>query len=113
MNFLANVKSKEELVKKFKRLAHKFHPDKGGSVELMQQLNAEYHGLKTYFSSSMYDFSDIKIGKKVYVNGTECKVTHVSEYAFIAKAINRNKSAVFDKNTGRAIGNKRYKASRF
>ena len=110
MNILANAKSEKELTKEFKRLAHVCHPDKGGSVELMQQLNDEYRALKKYFNANSQDLSRIQIGETVYVNGTECRVSHVSEYAFIAKAKLKNKSAVFDKKTGRAVGNCKYRA---
>lgn len=113
MEFLTNIKSEKELVREFKRLAHVCHPDKGGSVELMQQLNEEYRSMKRYFNSQGNDFSAIKVDDTVYVNGTECIVTHVSNYAFIAKAKCKNKSAVFDKKTGRGVGNKRYKARLF
>ncbi len=113
MEFLSKVKSEQELIKEFKRLAHVCHPDKGGSVELMQGLNEEYRSMKRYFNAHGTDFSAIKVQDTVYVNGTECQVTHVSEYAFIAKAKHKNRSAVFDKNTGRAVGNKRYRARLF
>ena len=111
MNFLNGVKSEEELIKEFKRLAHVCHPDKGGNVELMQQLNEEYRALKKYFNAKRCDLSKVQVGETVYVNGTECRVTHVSEYAFIAKAKLKNRSAVFDKRTGRAVSNKKYRAS--
>lgn len=113
MEFLTHIKSEEELIKEFKRLAHVCHPDKGGNVELMQQLNEEYRSLKRYFKASGKDFSEIKVKDIVYVNGTECWVTHVSEFAFIAKAKLKNKSAVFDKKSGRAVGNRKYQAKLF
>jgi hypothetical protein len=111
MKFLANIKSEKELIREFKRLAHVCHPDKGGNVELMQQLNEEYRAMKTFFNASGHDFSSIRVGDTVFVNGTECQVTHVSAHAFIAKAKLRNKSAVFDKKSGMAVGNRKYRAS--
>ena len=111
MDFLAHVKSKEELIREFKRLAHICHPDKGGNVELMQQLNEEYRRLKFFFNAGGDDFSNIRTGQTVYVNGTECRVTHVSAHAFIARAKSKNKSAVFDKKSGRAVGNRKFRAS--
>ncbi|HKJ42536.1 MAG TPA: hypothetical protein VKA27_10615 [Sunxiuqinia sp.] len=111
MNFLAKVNSEAELNREFKRLAHICHPDKGGNVELMQQLNDEYRAMKKYFNAHGHDFSELKVGDTVYVNGTECMVSHVSEYAFIAKAKMKNRTAVFDKKTGRAVGNRKFRAS--
>lgn len=111
MEFLNNIKSEKDLNREFKRLAHICHPDKGGSVELMQQLNEEYRTMKKYFNARGHDFSNLKAGDTVFVNGTECTVTHVSEYAFIAKAKMKNRTAVFDKKTGRAVGNRKYRAS--
>lgn len=111
MEFLANVKSENELIREFKRLAHVCHPDKGGNVELMQKLIEEYREMKTYFNATGHDFSKVQVGDTVFVNGTECRVTHVSEHAFIAKAKLRNRSAVFDKKSGRAVGNRKYRAS--
>ena len=111
MDFLVKVKSEIELNKEYKRLAHVCHPDKGGSEELMQKLNEEYRELKRYFQANGRDFSKLSVGDTVFVNGTECRVTHVSPYAFIAKAKMRNRSAVFDKKTGLAVGNRKYRAS--
>jgi hypothetical protein len=111
MEFLANVKSEKDLIREFKRLAHICHPDTGGNVKLMQQLNEEYRAMKTYFNATGHDFSNVQVGDTVFVNGTECLITHVSEHAFIAKAKLRNKSAVFDKKSGRAVGNRKYRAS--
>jgi len=111
MEFLANVKSEKELISEFRRLAHVCHPEKGGSVELMQKLKDEYRAMKAYFKANGRDFSKIQVGDVVFVNGTECIVTHVSAYAFIARAKFRSKSAVFDKKSGRAVGNRKYRAS--
>lgn len=111
MEFLAKAKSEIELNKEYKRLAHVCHPDKGGSEELMQKLNEEYRELKRYFQATGHDFEELEIGDTVFVNGTECRVTHVSPFAFIAKAKMKSKSAVFDKKTGLAVGNRRFRAS--
>lgn len=45
MNWFNNPKSLEELKKQYKTLAMKHHPDHGGTVEDMQQINAEYDRL--------------------------------------------------------------------
>ena len=112
MIFLDKVQDQEGLTKEYRRLARKYHPDLGGDELLMQQLNREYQSKKEKLASNkVKNFDDLLVGDVVYVNGTECKVTHVSPYAFIAKARYKNKSAVFDKKTGIAVGNRKYRAT--
>lgn len=112
MIFLDKVYNHEDLTKEYRRLARKYHPDKGGDELLMMQLNREYEIKKRHVGQDKpRNFDDLQEGDVVYVNGTECKVTHVSPYAFIAKARFKNKSAVFDKKTGIAVGNRKYKAT--
>jgi len=43
--FFKNVKTVEELKKQYKKLAFIHHPDKGGKIEDMQQVNNEYDTL--------------------------------------------------------------------
>lgn len=43
--FFKDVKSIEELRKQYKKLVFEHHPDKGGKVENMQAVNAEYEEL--------------------------------------------------------------------
>lgn len=45
MKWFANVGTVEELRKKYRELLKKYHPDNGGSVEVMQEVNAEYDRL--------------------------------------------------------------------
>jgi curved DNA-binding protein CbpA len=42
MKYFTNIKTIEELKKAYKRLAMQHHPDKGGTTEQMQEINAEY-----------------------------------------------------------------------
>ena len=48
--FFNNVKSLTELKKLYKELARKNHPDFGGSVEVMQAINADYDRMIDWFS---------------------------------------------------------------
>lgn len=112
MIFLDKAYSEEDLTKEYRRLARKYHPDLGGDELLMKQLNREYElRKKNVEQDKSRNFDDLKKGDIVFVNGTECRVTHVSPFAFIAKARYKNKSAVFDKKTGVAVGNRKYKAT--
>lgn len=43
--FFTNVETLEDLRTQYKKLAMKYHPDRGGSTEDMQQINAEYEQL--------------------------------------------------------------------
>lgn len=43
--FFNNVETLEDLHTQYKKLAMKHHPDRGGSTEDMQQINAEYEQL--------------------------------------------------------------------
>lgn len=42
MQYFKNIKTLEELKKEYHGWAMQLHPDRGGSTEAMQQLNAEY-----------------------------------------------------------------------
>lgn len=48
--YFNNVKSLAELKKLYKDLARKNHPDLGGSVEIMQAINAEYDKMIQWFA---------------------------------------------------------------
>ena len=43
--FFINCQNLDEVKKRYKELALKFHPDRGGSTETMQQINAEYQNI--------------------------------------------------------------------
>ncbi len=46
--YFENVTTFEELKRQYKQLAFKYHPDRGGSNEDMQRINAEYDELKKH-----------------------------------------------------------------
>ena len=45
MKYFNNVETLEELRKQYKELLKKYHPDNGGNVSDMQEVNAEYDEL--------------------------------------------------------------------
>ncbi len=110
MNLLLNTTSAEELKREYRRLARVCHPDTGGSDALMQELNLEYQKMKKQLHAPSHNQKKISVGDIVRVNGTLCQVTYVSIYTFIALSLDHRRSAVFDKTTGFAVGNRKYRA---
>ena len=45
MKWFTNPKTLEELKKQYKQFAMQYHPDKGGNLKDMQEINAEYDEL--------------------------------------------------------------------
>ena len=45
MMYFKNVTNLEDLKKQYRKLAMEFHPDRGGSEEVMQKINSEYERL--------------------------------------------------------------------
>lgn len=116
--FPDNIQSEAQIKLNYKRLALLYHPDRGGNEELMRELNVEYDYLKHLIKAKNLtkkkvksEFALLMIGDTVYVNGTECVVVDVFPHSFIARAKGRAKLAIFDKETGYAINNRKYKAS--
>ena len=59
--FIKSYENLAELKKEYRELALKHHPDKGGNVEVMAEINNEYEKL----------FEILKAGKKVHVGNDE------------------------------------------
>ncbi|GKX27857.1 molecular chaperone DnaJ [Vallitalea longa] len=88
----SNVNTLEELKKEYRRLARKFHPDNGGSLEKMKELNNEFDRLSKTFSNqenvefnsetfrniinslSQYDITIEIIGTWIWVSGNTYKI---------------------------------------
>lgn len=76
--YFADVKTVEELRKRYRELLKKYHPDnEGGSVEVTQQINAEYDALFAILSkenksdreSATYDDKAENEAFKAVING--------------------------------------------
>ncbi len=94
----------------YKRLAVIYHPDRGGSEDVMREINLEYDQVKKKLSKQLIDLKHVKVGDTILVNGTECEVTAVFETTFVAKAKGRHRFEVFDKESGEALYDKKFKA---
>jgi curved DNA-binding protein CbpA len=136
-HYFGDVISATQLKKEYRKLAAKHHPDKGGRICDMQNINSEYHHylsllekhatykkpqeqgrttdnihpFKAKASPSSCDFSKIKIGETVYVNGTECEVLEVRHDDFRIVAKGRSRQALINKSSGRGSLNPRLRAS--
>lgn len=91
--YFKDINTLEELRKQYKELLKKYHPDNGGSVAVMQEVNAEYDKLfkvlkdrhernndttagQTEYNKNMYDWENDKalrevLSKIINFNGIE------------------------------------------
>ncbi len=126
MSYFHKVKTITELKQEYRRLAAKYHPDRGGDARQMQEINAFYQhflvklkkqqcrkeaGFRTDGPDRGVDFAQVKIGETVFVNGTEGEVIAVGDDWFRVVAKGRNRQAVFEKAGGKGRYNKRLNAS--
>ena len=49
MKWFAGIKTVDELRQRYKELLKQYHPDNGGNLHIMQEINAEYDKLFTQF----------------------------------------------------------------
>ena len=61
---LPKLISREDIKIQYKFLAKKNHPDKGGDVEKMEQLNTAYKLLMKYIDEFRYTFDEEEISKQ-------------------------------------------------
>ncbi len=110
MTYFTDVKEKKDLKSKYRRLSLINHPDKGGKLDKMQAINAEYNILKHTFGIFPKDLKNIMVGNFINVNKSICVVTKVEDKLFIAKSFNTNRVAMFDKDTGYGVFNFKIRA---
>jgi len=110
MTYFTDIKTKEDLKKTFRKLSTIYHPDKGGTLEVMQKINNEYSLLKNTFGVVPEKVYEAKIGNFIYVNSSVCIVTGVGSKLIKAKSLKTTREGYFDKQTGYALFNLKYKA---
>ena len=110
MTYFADVKEKADLKSLYRKLSFLYHPDKGGQVEQMQAINAEYNLLKDTFGKFPKNLKHIKVGNFIYVNKSLCLVTKVESKLFYAKSFKTGRVAMFDKSTGYGVFNFKIRA---
>ena len=63
MKWFKNIGTLDELRKRYRKLAFEHHPDKGGDVRNMQEINSEYEKLSASLINGNVNFSE---GRKTY-----------------------------------------------
>lgn len=110
MYHFKNVSSQDELKKVYRRLAILYHPDKGGCLNIMQEINNEYARLSDNIGKTPENLTEVKVGNIIYVNKTRCIVTQVEKDRFKARSLNTGREAYFSKTTGYAMLNLKLRA---
>lgn len=105
MTYFSDVTDRKDLKSKYRRLSIKNHPDKGGLVEKMQEINVEYDYLKKTFGFFPKQLDSVRVGNFVYVNQSTCVVLEVERKLFKVKSFKTNREAIFDKATGLGLFN--------
>ena len=86
-------------------MAMRCHPDKGGTDDLMRQLNEEYRLLRQNAGQFKRNETQLCVGATVWVGETECLVTYLSQHSFVVKAKYKSRTGIFDRSTGRSVSN--------
>lgn len=110
MNYFAGALTIEEVRMMYKVLVKKYHPDRGGSTELMKKINYQYAKQMNDFKYQPKSLHDVKVGCRVFVNNSPCVVTEVDEKSFKAKSLQTNREAYFSKESGYAMLNYNFRA---
>lgn len=115
---LSSARTVKELKHNYRRLASRYHPDKGGSLTSMQKINNQYQRLLRQFNESANDafgvvqegFHHVVPGYQLFVNSTACEVIEVDRDTFLVTAKTKNKIARFDINSGVCVNNPKWQA---
>lgn len=138
--YFIDVKNINELKSRYRRLASRHHPDRGGNHGKMSAINTEYQQWLAFFKSGFVvteqattakprakgkgkkqgaagqqrkkpRFEKIKTGDTVFVNGTETEVIEVVDAAFRVVAKGRCRQAWFSRECGTGLYNAALRAS--
>lgn len=74
MNYFSDCADVNEIKKRYRTLAKKHHPDKGGDVRIMQEINAQYHKALEGQHKTEYTGSDDKPHTYYYNEETESEI---------------------------------------
>lgn len=83
-NYFQNIKTLSDLKKEYFKLAKVFHPDRGGSLEKMQELNNEYDYMFDILKNSI-DYNKFKESENS--DFSACNYTYKQETSNIFKDI--------------------------
>lgn len=111
MAFFTETLSEPEIKERYRILVKKFHPDRGGNVEIMKRINYEYARALNKIKFIPPSLHDVRVGCKVFVNRTPCVVTLVEKDRFKARSLQTNREAFFSKSDGYAMLNFNFRAS--
>lgn len=81
--FTGQITTIEELKKEYKKLAMKNHPDRGGSTEAMQEINAEYEILSKKLDNKA-DFKDYLNIINDLINFDEIQIEIIGSWIWIS-----------------------------
>ncbi len=110
MKYFNRVSSLNELKLLHRRLAMLNHPDLGGSMETMKEINGEYELLKQRFKVQNQKFGLVAAGDLVVVNGSVSLVIQVFKDSFKARSGYTQRVAEFSKLDGVCLTNPKFVA---
>ena len=110
MDYFAKVFTEEAVKQIYRTLVKTHHPDRGGSTEMMKTINYQYARKMKQLSYIPNSLSEVRVGCKVFVNGSPCIVTKVEKDSFKARSLKTEREAFFSKDTGYAMLNYKFKA---
>ncbi len=111
MKYFNRVSSLSELKLLHRRLAMLNHPDIGGDVSVMMEINSEYEIVKRRFLAYKQKFGQVSEGDLVMVNGSISEVIQVSPDRFKVKSTYSYRIAEFSKLDGICLSNPKFIAT--
>jgi hypothetical protein len=111
MKYFEGILTEEDLKSTYRKLVKVYHPDKGGSNEIMKAINYEYARYQKAFQYKPKNLDEVKVGCTVFVNNTRSIVTKVEDTCFKARSLKTFRETYFSKTTGYALLNFKFKAT--